>query len=88
MKNIPYYKWETLSVEQQNDYIAAGVLPYVPMADLRGCLLMSRMVIVGGERCWEIERSREDRKIIPEHISKTVSGITMRCKFNPINGNY
>ena len=88
MKTIPYSKWEKLTEEAQNDYIESGILPYVSPAELRGLLLWSRMVIIKGERCWEIERSREEPKIFPERISKTVSGITMWCKFNPRHGDY
>jgi len=46
------------------------------------------MVIVNGERCWEIERSNGKIEIHPERISKINGNITMWCRFNPIFGDY
>jgi hypothetical protein len=46
MKTISFSRWEMLSEEQQNNYITEGTLPYVSPADLRNCLLKSRMIIV------------------------------------------
>ena len=88
MKTISFSKWEMLSEEQQNSYIAEGILPYVSLADLRNCLLKSRMIIVDGERCWKIERSNGNIEIHPERITKTNGNITMWCRFNPVYGDY
>ena len=88
MKSMPYYKWEKFTSEEQNDYIEKGILPYVPVGDLRGCLLKSRMVIVEDERYWKVERANGVIEILPERIVKTVSGVSMWGKFNPIQGNY
>jgi hypothetical protein len=88
MKTITYYKWKKLTAEEQNDYVARGILPYVPQADLRGCLLMSRMVIVEEERYWKVERADGVIEILPEFMTKTVSGVSMWGEFNPIQGNY
>jgi hypothetical protein len=77
MKSIPYYKWEKLTAEEQNNHIAEDVLPYVPIGDLRGCLLKSRMIIVEKERYWKVERANGVIEILLENIVKTVSGISM-----------
>ena len=77
-----------LSEKQQNNYINVGTLPYVPVGDLRNCLLMSRMIIVDDERCWKIERINGKIEIYSELISKTNGNFTMWCRFNPIFGDY
>jgi hypothetical protein len=88
MKRIPYEEWNDLTAEEQNDYIAHSVLPYVPAEDLRGNLLQSHMVIVEGKRCWKVEQRRGKPKIYPEFIAKAKSQFTMWCKFNPVWGDY
>jgi hypothetical protein len=88
MRSVPYYKWRKLTIEEQDNYIAKGILPYVPQADLRGLLLMARMVIVEEERYWKVERANGVIEILPDRIVKTVSGISMWGEFNPVQGNY
>jgi hypothetical protein len=70
MKIIPYEEWLDLTADEQNDYIAIGVLPYVPTKDLRGNLLRSHMVIVNSKRYWEIEQHRRKPKIFAKTVDK------------------
>ena len=88
MRTIHYSKWIELTIEEQNDYIAEGVLPYVPTEDLRNCLLMSQMVIVDGKRYWEIRKRGGRSKIYPEFTSKVKLDFTLWCKLNPMWGDY
>ena len=89
MKNIPYCQWEKLSEANQNTNITLGRLPEVPLADLENGLTMSRMIVKDGERFWEIQRKGNTQThIFPEYKEKTVSGITMRSRFNPVRGDY
>ena len=89
MIKMTYGQWEKLSEECQNEYIAGGMLPDVPPADLENGLISSEMIIVDGERCWEIQYSGETEKhIFPEYERETVAGITLLRKFNPMWGDY
>ena len=89
MKNIPYYQWKKMSTAIQNANIELDRLPEVPLADLENDLIMSRMIVKDGERFWEIQRKGKNKAyIFPEYKEKTVSGITMRSRFNPVRGDY
>ena len=89
MVNITYHQWEKLSEETQNNYIEAGMLPDVPLADLENGLTLSRMIIKNGERYWEIQYEGETKtKIVPEYKHKTELGVSVRHKFVPMCGHY
>ena len=89
MVNITYHQWEKLSEESQNNNIALGRLPDVPLADLENGLNLSRMIIKDGERYWEIQYEGEtETKIVPEIKHENELGVSVRYKFVPMCGHY
>jgi hypothetical protein len=90
MVKMIYGQWEQLSEESQNKRIALGMLPDVPWADMENeNLLVSQMIIVDGERCWEIRYKDEtEMHIFPEIKQATMAGFSMQYKFNPLRGEY
>jgi hypothetical protein len=65
------------------------MLPDVPLADLEGDLILSQMVIVDGERCWEIQYEGEtETTIVPERKQEHELGVSVQCRFVPMCGHY
>jgi hypothetical protein len=88
LKAMTYKEWETLTAEEQAN-VPEHQLPAIPKEELENGLLMSRMVLLDGQRFWEILITDEpEAKLYPEYRLKTVSGQEIWYKFNPMWGTY